>query len=112
MAEITDKELEALQDGFDTVSLIQAVDELDQMRGHLNDREHHNPPEIRNDILKLHDLAMDVVNHGMKGRAPALFELAIEIEDQLSDLSAALENIQETIAKLMDLQPESLQGGD
>jgi hypothetical protein len=112
MAEITDKELEALQDGFDTVSLIQAVDELDQMRGHLNDRAHHNPPEIRNDILKLHDLAMDVVNHGMKGRAPALFELVIEIEDELSDLSTALENIQETIAKLIDLQPESLQGED
>jgi hypothetical protein len=45
---------------------------------------------------------MDVVNHGMKGRAPALFELAIEIEDQLSDLGTALANIQETIAKLMD----------
>jgi hypothetical protein len=55
---------------------------------------------------------MDVVNHGMKGRAPALFELTIEVEDQLSDLGTALENIQETIAKLMDLQPESLQGGD
>jgi hypothetical protein len=82
------------------------------MRGHLNDRAHHNPPEIRNDILKLHDLAMDVVNHGMKGRAPALFELAIEIEDQLSDLSTALGNVQETIAKLIDLQPERLQGDD
>src|SRR3546814_13683459 len=58
MAEIADKELEALQDGFDTLSLIHAVDELDKMRGHLNDREHHNPPEIRNDIIKLHDLAM------------------------------------------------------
>jgi hypothetical protein len=55
---------------------------------------------------------MDVVNHGMKGRAPALFDLAIEIEDQLSDLSEALENIQETIAKLTNLQPESLQCGD
>src|SRR5208283_3158502 len=54
MAEITDKELEALQDGFDTLSLVHAVDELDKMRGHLNDREHHNPPEIRDDILKLH----------------------------------------------------------
>jgi hypothetical protein len=82
------------------------------MRGHLNDREHHNPPGIRDDILKLHDLAMDVVNHGMKGRAPTLFDLAIEIEDQLSDLSEALENIQETIAKLTNLQPESLQCGD
>lgn len=112
MAEITDKELEALQDGFDTLSLVHAIDELDKMRGHLNDRAHHNPPEIRNDILQLHDLAMDVVNHGMKGRAPALFNLAIEIEDQLSDLSEALENIRGTIAKLTDLQPESLQWDD
>ena len=79
------------------------------MRGHLNDQEHHNPPDIRNDLLKLHDLAMDVVNQGTKGRAPALFDLAIDIEDQLSDLSEALENIRETIAKLTDLQPESLQ---
>jgi len=45
MAEITDKELEALQDGFDTFSLIHAIDELDKMCGHLNDREHHNPPK-------------------------------------------------------------------
>lgn len=82
------------------------------MRGHMNDREHHNPPEIRNDILKLHDLAMDVVNHGVTSRAQALFELATEIEDQLSDLSEALENIQKAIAKLTDLQPESLRWGD
>ena len=57
MAEIIDKELEALQGGFDTFSLIHAIDELDKMRGQLNDREYHNPPEIRDDILKLHDLA-------------------------------------------------------
>ena len=112
MAEITDKELEALQDGFDTLSLIRAIDELDKMRGHLNDGDHHKPPEIRNDLLKLHGLAMDVVNEGVADRAQALFHLAFEIEDQLSDLSEALENIQETIAKLTDLQPESLQWGD
>lgn len=112
MAEITDKELEALQDGFDTCSLIHAIDELDKMRGHLNDREHHNPSEIRNDILKLHDLAMDVVNHGVTSRAQALFELAIEIEDQLSDLSEALEKVKDTIGRLTDLSPESLQWGD
>ena len=112
MAEITNKEPEALQDGFETFSLISAIDELDQMRGHLNDRAHHNPPEIRNDLLKLHDLAMDVVNHGMKGRAPAPCELAIEIEDQLSDLSAALEKIQDTIGKLTDLYPESRTWGE
>ena len=55
---------------------------------------------------------MDVVNEGVADRAQALFLLAFEMEDQLSDLSEALRNIQETIAKLTDLQPESLQWGD
>lgn len=48
---------------------------------------------------------MDVVNHGVTSRAQALFELAIEIDDQLSDLSEALEKIQDTIGKLTDLYP-------
>ena len=112
MAEISDGELAALQDGFDTYSLLHAIDELDKMRGHLNDQEHHNPPEIRGDLLKLHGLAMAVVNEGAADRAQAMFDLAFKIEDQLSDLSEALERIQETIAKLTDLQPESLQWGD
>ena len=112
MAEITDEELEALQEGFDTFSLIHAIDEIDKMRAHLNDQAHHNPPEIRNDLLKLHELAMDVVNEGATSRARALFELAIEIEDQLSDLSEALEKVQDTIGKLTDLYPESLTWDD
>ena len=55
---------------------------------------------------------MDVVNHGLKGRASALFDLAIEIEDQLSDLSEALEKVKNTIGRLTDLYPESLHWGD
>ena len=110
--EITDEELEALQVGFDTFSLIYAVDELDKMRSHLNDREHRNPPEIRNDILKPHDLAMDVVNHGLTDHAQELFELAVDIEDQLCDLSEAQEKVRDTISKLTKLYPQSLQWGD
>jgi hypothetical protein len=45
-------------------------------------------------------------------RLQALSHLAFAIEDQFSELSEALKNIQETIAKLTDLQPESLQWGD
>jgi len=55
---------------------------------------------------------MDVVNHGVTSRAQALFELAIEIEDQLSDLSEALEKVKDMIGRLTDLYPESLQWGD
>ncbi len=48
---------------------------------------------------------MNVINHGVTSGAQAVFELATEIADQLSDLSKTLENIQEAIAKLTDLQP-------
>ena len=112
MAEISDEELEALQDGFDTYALLHAVDELDKMRGHLNDRESFNPPEIRHDLLKLHGLAMEVINEGSVSGAQEMFDLAHEIQDQLYDISEALEKIHDTLAKLTDLQPESLQWGD
>ena len=45
----------------------------------------------------------------MTSRAQALFELAVEIEDQLSDHSEALEKAKETIGRLTDLHPESFQ---
>jgi hypothetical protein len=41
-----------------------------------------------------------------------LFELAVDIEDQLCDLSEALEKISATISKLTKLYPQSLQWGD
>ena len=58
MAEMNDRDWEALHENFDTAELLTAVDSLDALRGHLNDREHFQPPEIRGELLKLHGLAM------------------------------------------------------
>jgi hypothetical protein len=106
MAEISEDELEAIQEGFDTYSLLGAIDQLDVIRGHLG------PSELRENLLKLHGLAMEVINEGFADGASEMFELAQEIDDQLFDISEALEKLQETISKLTDLQPESLQWGD
>ena len=108
MATMTDAEWQALNENFETVSLLQAVDAVDALRGHLNDREKYQPPEIRDNLLKLHQLAMKVVNEGQKGRAPALFELAAEIEDEISDMMEALATIQDSVTKLTALHPASL----
>ena len=58
MAEMSDLDWEALHENFDTAELLRAVI-LDALRGHLNDREHFQPPEIRGELLKLHGLAME-----------------------------------------------------
>jgi hypothetical protein len=112
MAQMTDAEWEALTENFETASLLQAVDAVDTLRGYLNDRDKHQPPEIRDKLLKLHQLAMSVINEGHEGRAPALFELATEIEDEIADMMEALTTVQDSVTRLTALQPESLLDGD
>jgi len=85
-AMITDAELNRLDDGFDTADLLRAVDEIDKMRGYLNDRDHFQPPEIRDNLLKLHTLGMRLINARAKGETRAFFDLAMELDDQVFDL--------------------------
>jgi hypothetical protein len=110
---ITDEEWEALgPESFDTTTLLRAVDAVDAMRDHLNDGEEGRPPQLRTDLLRLHQLAMAVINSGARSQVPALFELAANLDDDVSDLVESLEAIRDTLAELMDLYPESLSYGD
>ena len=113
MAGMTDQEWETLRTGFDTHRLLDAVDELDTLRGTLSD-DGHRPPPIRNRLLKLHGMAMEVVNNGAQHRARALFDLAQEVEDEVFDMLEAVTKLHETLSTLTGLQPESLNddGGD
>ncbi len=63
---------------------------------------------MRTNLLKLHQLAMDVVNKGWTSQARELFELADELEMQVSDMVEALRDIQQTLHKLTSLFPDSL----
>ena len=56
---ITDEEWEKLSPAnFETHSLLRAVDAVDELRNDLNDGEYATPPQLRTDLLKLHQLAM------------------------------------------------------
>jgi hypothetical protein len=101
-----------LYENFETTWLLAAVDQLDQVRGVLADGDHWEPPEIRTHLLKLHQLAMEVVNQGGTSKARELFALAGDLEIQVSDMVEALEDIQQTLSKLNDLFPESLVDDD
>jgi predicted component of type VI protein secretion system len=108
MAEMSDRDWEALHENFATAELLTAVDSLDALRGHLNDREHFQPPEIRHELLKLHGLAMKVVGTGARGGATEMFDLAEDLEEQFARMMEEMEQIADTLGKLTSLRPKSL----
>jgi hypothetical protein len=81
---ITDAELNKLEDNFETADLLRAVDEIDKMRSYLNDRDNFRPPQIRDDLLKLHGLADRLINARVRGVASEFFDLAEELDGQVS----------------------------
>jgi hypothetical protein len=55
-----------LYENFETTALLSAVDAVDCLSDDLNDGEGCRPPELKTDLLKLHELAMAVVNNGAR----------------------------------------------
>ncbi|MHB1948857.1 MAG: transposase [Gammaproteobacteria bacterium] len=108
MTKMTNEEWETLHDNFETTLLLDAVKKIDDARTHLGDGENWEPPQIRIDLLKLHQLAMDVVNNGWTENAEDFFEMANDLEMQVSDIIESLESVQNTLNKLLELHPESL----
>ena len=83
-------------DEFETHSLLEAVDDLDSIRGILTDGPNLEPPQVRIDLMKLHKLAIRVCNEG-EGDSSELMELAIDIEDQLDEIRDASDHIIEVL---------------
>jgi hypothetical protein len=108
MAKMTQKEWENLYENFETTWLLAAVDHIDNARGYLGDGENCEPPQIRTDLLKLHQMSMDVVNKGWTSNAQEFFDLANDLDMQIFELIEELEFVQKTITKLLDLYPKSL----
>ena len=64
---INDEEWDELSpENFETAALLRAVDAINELRGDLNDNEDGGPPQLRTDLLKLHQLAMAVFNQGSR----------------------------------------------
>ena len=108
MAKITNEELQNLYENFDTARLLDAIGQIDEARRHLGDSENYKPPQIRFDLFKLHELAMSVINNGSTEKAQELFNMAFDLEMQVSTIIELLENVYCTLGKLTDLYPQSL----
>ncbi len=104
---MTDDEWQALQAGFDTRQLLAVIDDVDTLRAALSD-DGLKPPEIRDRLLRLHGLAVKVVNEGSQHQATSLFDLTSELEDEAFDMLEAVTRLHETLETLTALRPDSL----
>lgn len=108
MATMTEQEWQHLHENFETTDLLSAVDAVDVLRDDLNDGEGCRPPELRTNLLKLHQLAMAVVNNGSRHQATEMFDLAMDLDEQVRHMMSQLEQVQDTLEKLVALYPENL----
>lgn len=112
-ASVTDEEWDKLSpENFETAALLRAVDAVDELRGDLNNDEDGGPPQLRTDLLKLHQLVMAVFNEGSRSQVADLFELSVDLEDQVLGMMTSLEQVQDTLSQLTALYPESLSYAD
>lgn len=108
MIKMTDDEWQNLYDNFETHWLLDAVKRIDVARQHLGDGENLEPPQIRTDLWQLHQLSMAVVNQNRRDKALDFFDMANDLEMQVSDIIDELKVVHDTLIKLTDLYPESL----
>ena len=107
MGKITDQEWRALYE-MDTRRILDAVDAIDRLRDDLSDRDGYKPPQIRHDILKLHQLGMDVRTQRGDRVTVKFFDLLDELDSQVSGMMSALSEIQGVLGVFLPLFPESL----
>jgi len=109
---MTEEDWERLYNNYDTTSILRAVDDIDELRGSLGDGLNLEPPKIRADLLKLHQLAMTVVNLGQEADLKQMATLALDLQDETDDLLETLQNVNQAINKLLKLLPESAFNSD
>lgn len=85
---------EELYNEFNSFDLLDAVGYLDKMRQYLADRVSYEPPQIREDLMKLHEMVMDASNGSN--------EYTIDdLTGQLGDIETDIYAIQEEADKML-----------
>ena len=96
MARLSEETLQELSDEFDTMNILDAAD-----------RENDRPPEVRDNLLKLHKLAHSIINEGhVSSDSDELWNLAYDIEDDIYPILENAENILDTLRNLTSFAPD------
>ena len=98
---VTPELREQMSEGLDTKELLYAVDFLDNIRGQVGDRENYRPPEIRDSLMKLHEVTRRVLDSGDTCTEDfGLFDLAWEIENDIETIQEHADKILAILDKI------------
>ncbi|MEW6735807.1 MAG: Tn3 family transposase post-transcriptional regulator TnpC [Acidobacteriota bacterium] len=99
------KVLERLQNNFDTMQILYAIDAIDQIRYRICE-----PDQIRDQLLNLHGMAHCLINgdHSatVRGNPGEIWELADELESEISEFASSLRGVADMLDKLVMLVPD------
>ena len=105
MIKLNEEELEELWNNYDTMHLLYAVDALDQVRYVIGDEEDFKPPEIRRQLMRIHELAFKQLGEGFTLKQEEVEELADlvdEVDMTVFGMIEELEKIQKALKPLFD----------
>lgn len=84
-------------DAFATSDILDAIDHLDRMRALLADTD-FGEPSLRDELIKLHKLALNAESDD----APELANHAFEVECEVGNIFEAAESLQSVLMKITD----------
>jgi hypothetical protein len=96
--------LEALESGYDTTRMLDAVGALDKVRTSLYD-----PDGLRDDLLRLHVMAHAIINGAMPiiaGQGALFVDHVLDAIDQIDQYVADLLAIRDVLKPLETLRPD------
>lgn len=108
MYQITEDDMQKLYDEFETTRLLDSAKRIDYMRGCFEQGDRGEPAEIRDNIFKLHELAIAVCNSGQKNKVMDMADLASDIQSQINEMIEALESVKKTVDDLLEACPDHL----
>ena len=97
--------LEALESGYDTTRMLDAVGTLDEVRTSLYD-----PEGLRDDLLRLHSIAHTLVNGAaltVGAQDEQFVDQVSDVIDQINQYVAELLAIRDVLQPLETLRPEN-----
>ena len=105
MITLSEEELDHFDDEVDTAELLDCIDTLDNMRGILNDRDIVAPPQIRDDLMKIHSLLFDGIKQSGGEIGDGLPDLLLDVMDELETLVSEAESILDVLRKFQKALP-------
>ena len=102
---ITPEQRHNIDENFETEELLNIIDDLDEIRDIIADTEDCKPPQIRRDLLELHQLIFNMVKQG-GSLTDEIYDLTGDISMTMSTIIEVAERIMDTVDQLEDLLPE------